>query len=52
LVRAAATPRDAQALQRDQDAFIESRNAGFGKAGYDLKKAMQDRLGRLNAPAN
>lgn len=43
---------DAQALQREQDEFIASRNASFGKAGYDLKKAMQDRLSRLNGPAN
>lgn len=52
LVRAATSPRDAQALQRDQDEFIASRNATFGKPGYDLKKAMQDRLNRLNASAN
>jgi len=52
LVREAKSPHDAQALQRDQDEFIGGRNASFGKAGYDLKKAMQDRLSRLNAPAN
>lgn len=52
LVRAATSPRDAQALQRDQDEFIASRNATFGKPGYDLKKAMQDHLRRLNASAN
>ena len=52
LVREAKSPHDAQALQRDQDEFIASRNATFGKAGYDLKKAMQDRLSRLNASAN
>jgi tetratricopeptide (TPR) repeat protein len=52
LVRAATSLRDAQALQRDQDEFIASRNATFGKPGYDLKKAMQDRLSRLNASAN
>jgi tetratricopeptide (TPR) repeat protein len=52
LVRAATSPHDAQALQRDQDEFIASRNAAFGKPGYDLKKAMQDRLSRLNASAN
>jgi hypothetical protein len=39
-------------LQRDRDEFIAGRNAAFGKAGYDLKKAMQDRLGRLNAAPN
>lgn len=52
LVRAATSPHDAQALQRDQDEFIASRNATFGKTGYDLKKAMQDRLSRLNGPSN
>jgi tetratricopeptide (TPR) repeat protein len=52
LVREAKSPHDAQALQHEQDDFIASRNASFGRAGYDLKKAMQDRLSRLNAPAN
>jgi tetratricopeptide (TPR) repeat protein len=52
LVREAKSPQDAQALQRDQDEFVASRNASFGKAAYDLKKAMQDRLSRLNGPAN
>ena len=52
LVREAKSPHDAQALQRDQDEFIAGRNAAFGKAGYDLKKVMQDRLSRLNGPAN
>jgi tetratricopeptide (TPR) repeat protein len=35
---------DAQALQREQNAFIASRNAGFGRPGYDLRKAMKKRL--------
>jgi tetratricopeptide (TPR) repeat protein len=52
LVRAAKSSHDAQALQREQDEFIAGRNAAFGKAGYDLTKAMQDRLGRLNRPSN
>jgi tetratricopeptide (TPR) repeat protein len=52
LVREAKNPHDAQVLQRDQDEFIAGRNAAFGKAGYDLKKAMQDRLGRLKAAPN
>jgi len=51
LVRAAKSPRDAQALQRDQDQFIADRNAAFGKAGYGLKKAMQQRLDALHSPA-
>jgi tetratricopeptide (TPR) repeat protein len=48
VVHEAKGPRDAQALQREQDEFIASRNAGFGRAGYDLKKVMQERLKRLN----
>lgn len=48
VVREAAGPAAARALQREQDAFIAQRNAGFGRPGYDLKKAMQDRLRRLN----
>ncbi|MGJ5175889.1 tetratricopeptide repeat protein [Bradyrhizobium oligotrophicum] len=48
VVRAAAGPAAARALQRDQDAFIARRNAAFGQPGYDLKRAMQDRLRRLN----
>ena len=52
LVREAKSPHEAQVLQREQDEFITGRNATFSKAGYDLKKAMQDRLSRLNASAN
>ncbi|MGJ4948825.1 tetratricopeptide repeat protein [Bradyrhizobium sp. HKCCYLS20291] len=48
VVREAAGPAAARALQREQDTFIARRNAGFGQPGYDLKKAMQDRLRRLN----
>jgi len=39
---------DARALQREQDDFLARRNAEFGRPGYDLKKAMKDRLERLN----
>lgn len=39
---------EAKTLQREQDDFIARRNAGYGRPGYDLKKAMQDRLQRLN----
>ncbi len=39
---------DARALQREQDEFIARRNAEFGRPGYDLKKAMKDRLQRIN----
>ena len=37
-------PRDGRALQREQDAFIARRNAEFGRPGYDLRKAMKERL--------
>lgn len=47
-VREARSPADAKALQREQDEFIARRNAGFGRPGYDLKKAMQERLQRIN----
>ena len=48
LIREARNPAEARNLQREQDDFIARRNAGFGRPGYDLKKAMQDRLRRLN----
>lgn len=48
VIREAQNPGEARALQRDQDDFIARRNAGYGRPGYDLKKAMQDRLKRLN----
>lgn len=39
---------EAKKFQREQDDFIARRNAGFGRPGYDLKKAMQERLQKLN----
>lgn len=48
VIRAARNADEAKALQREQDEFISRRNAGFGRPGYDLKKAMQERLQRLN----
>ena len=48
VVREVRDPRDARTLQREQDEFIARRNAQFGKAGYDLKKAMQERLQKIN----
>lgn len=48
VVRDARNPVDAKALQREQDEFIARRNAGYGRPGYDLKKAMQERLQRIN----
>jgi tetratricopeptide (TPR) repeat protein len=43
------SPRAAKALQREQDDFITRRNVGFGQPGYDLRKAMKQRLDRLLA---
>jgi len=40
-------PGAGRALQREQDDFITRRNAAFGRPGYDLKAAMQERLRRL-----
>ncbi|MDA9488797.1 tetratricopeptide repeat protein [Bradyrhizobium sp. CCBAU 11361] len=48
VIREARNPAEAKALQREQDEFIARRNAGYGRPGYDLKKAMQERLQRLN----
>jgi tetratricopeptide (TPR) repeat protein len=48
VLREARNANEARALQREQDDFIARRNAGYGRPGYDLKKAMQDRLQRLN----
>jgi uncharacterized protein len=48
VIREARNTGEARALQREQDEFVARRNAGYGRAGYDLKKAMQERLQRLN----
>lgn len=48
VLREARSEGEAKKLQREQDDFIAHRNAGFGRPGYDLKKAMQDRLQKLN----
>jgi tetratricopeptide (TPR) repeat protein len=48
VLREARNEGEARKLQREQDDFIARRNAGFGRPGYDLKKAMQERLQRLN----
>jgi tetratricopeptide (TPR) repeat protein len=47
-VREAKDPRQARELQRAQDQFIVRRNAEFGKPGYDLQKAMRERLQQIN----
>jgi hypothetical protein len=43
--------RAALALTRQQRDFIEKRNASFGKRGYDLRHAMEERLEKLNTIA-
>ncbi|UPK35081.1 hypothetical protein IVB18_45080 [Bradyrhizobium sp. 186] len=48
VLREARNASEARTLQREQDDFIARRNAEFGRPGYDLKKAMQERLVRLN----
>ncbi|MBR0840549.1 hypothetical protein JQ607_10155 [Bradyrhizobium liaoningense] len=48
VVRKARSPAEARKIQREQDEFIARRNAGFGRPGYDLKKAMQERLQQIN----
>ena len=41
--------RAALALTKQQREFLAKRNAGFGRPGYDLQKAMQERVDKLNA---
>ncbi|WP_164933629.1 hypothetical protein [Bradyrhizobium guangzhouense] len=48
VLREARSDGEAKQLRRAQDDFIARRNAAFGRPGYDLKKAMQDRLQKLN----
>lgn len=48
VVSEARSPAEARRLQREQDDFIARRNAAFGHPGYDLKKAMQERLREIN----
>jgi tetratricopeptide (TPR) repeat protein len=42
-------PRAGRAMLRVQEDFIAGRNAGFGRPGYDLRKAMNERLEHLKA---
>jgi hypothetical protein len=48
VVQEARDPRDARTVTRQQDEFIARRNAQFGKPGYDLQKAMRERLRQIN----
>lgn len=50
LLRAASSDVG-RALQREQDDFVERRNAAFGEPGYDLGKEMRKRLDHLLAVA-
>jgi tetratricopeptide (TPR) repeat protein len=45
----AASPSAGRARQREQADFLASRNASFGRADYDLQKAMRERLDHLLA---
>jgi uncharacterized protein len=49
VVRSVTTdnPRAGRALQQEQDEFLVRRDASFGKSGYDLQKAMRERLQQL-----
>lgn len=44
----ARDPREVGMLKRQQDEFVARRNAQFGKPGYDLQKAMRERLREIN----
>ena len=46
-----SSPPTGRAMQREQDDFIARRNAAFGRADYDLQKAMAERLDHLLAVA-
>jgi tetratricopeptide (TPR) repeat protein len=45
----AVSPNAGRARQREQADFLTSRNASFGRAEYDLQKAMRERLDQLLA---
>ncbi|MGH6750663.1 MAG: hypothetical protein ACREDP_00740 [Bradyrhizobium sp.] len=47
IIGEARNPAQARALQRAQEAFLASRNADFGRPGYDLRKAMKERMQKL-----
>lgn len=48
VIQEARGPREIRLLRRRQDEFIARRNARFGKPGYDLQKAMRERLQEIN----
>jgi len=46
---AAASPRAAQVLRREQEEFLARRSALFGRPDYDLRKVMRERLDHLRS---
>jgi len=42
------TPQQGRTLRRQQQEYISRRNREYGRPGYDLKKAMRDRLQKIN----
>ena len=48
VINEAQSQRETRGLQREQDRFIARRNAEFGRPGYDLQKAMRQRLQDIN----
>jgi uncharacterized protein len=44
---AGVSPRAGRTLQREQEKFLARRNLEYGRPGYDLQKAMRERLERL-----
>jgi tetratricopeptide (TPR) repeat protein len=47
-IEEARDPRQVRMLKRKQGEFIARRNARFGKPGYDLQKAMRERLQEID----
>ena len=47
VLRAASPGSVMRELERRQEQFVATRNASFGKQGYDLEKAMRERLDEL-----
>ena len=47
--RAAPDAHAARVLRREQEDYLARRNAGFGRPGFDLLKAMRERLDHLLA---
>jgi tetratricopeptide (TPR) repeat protein len=48
VIREGRDRREVRILKRQQDEFIARRNGQFGKPGYDLQKAMRERLQQIN----